>query len=50
MMLDHLNLKEDAERIRRAIERTLSIGEIKTPDLGGHHGTRAYTEALIQAL
>jgi isocitrate/isopropylmalate dehydrogenase len=41
MMLDHLNLKEDAERIRRAIERTLSIGEIKTPDLGGHHGTRA---------
>jgi isocitrate dehydrogenase (NAD+) len=50
MMLDHLNLKEDAERIRRAIERTLSMGEIKTPDLGGHHGTRAYTEALIQAL
>jgi isocitrate dehydrogenase (NAD+) len=50
MMLDHLNLKEDAERIRRAIERTLSMGEIKTPDLGGHHGTQAYTEALIKAL
>ena len=50
MMLDHLNLKEDAERIRRAIERTLSVGEIKTPDLGGRHGTRAFTEALIKAL
>lgn len=50
MMLDHLNLKRDAQRIRHAIETTLKTGHIKTPDLGGQHGTKDYTEALIKAL
>lgn len=50
LMLDYLEMRGEAERVRGAIRRTLKAGECLTPDLGGHCGTRAFTQVLIDAL
>lgn len=49
-MLDHLALPEQAERLRRALVRTLEAKEQLTRDLGGSAGTAAFTDALIRQL
>ena len=49
MMLDHLNWPQAAERIRKAVERTLADGN-KTPDLGGRLTTREMAQAVIERL
>lgn len=49
-MLDHLALPEQAERLRRALIRTLEAKEQLTRDLGGSAGTAAFTDALIRQL
>ncbi len=49
MMLDHLRLPAAAERIRRAVERTLTAGH-RTPDLGGRLKTCQVTDRLIESL
>ncbi|MCS6806810.1 MAG: isocitrate dehydrogenase (NAD(+)) [Acidobacteriota bacterium] len=50
MMLQHLNEREAADRIRQALERVLSRGEVRTRDLGGHATTTEYTNAIINEL
>jgi len=45
LMLRHLELPEPAERIERALLRTLREG-VKTPDLGGTAGTREFARAV----
>jgi tartrate dehydrogenase/decarboxylase/D-malate dehydrogenase len=49
MMCDHLGLGSAAERIRRAVERSLAAGH-KTRDLGGTLSTQAMGSAVLAAL
>jgi len=50
MMLDHVKRNDLAERLRLAIDQTLNVRSIRTPDLGGAASTSMYTQALIDAL
>lgn len=47
MMLDHLGMTEECNRLESAITTVLGRGEAVTGDLGGSAGTKAYTDALI---
>jgi len=50
MMLDHVRLHDEAARLRRAIEDTLKIDQVRTGDLGGTAGTAAFTKALVSRI
>ena len=47
MMLDHLGLAAEAERLRKAITDTLNVDQIRTGDLGGSANTKGFTQALV---
>lgn len=47
MMLDHVKLTDKATRLRRAIDETLNVDQIRTGDLGGSASTSAYAKALV---
>jgi isocitrate dehydrogenase (NAD+) len=47
MLLDHVKLLEKATRLRKAIDDTLNVDQIKTGDLGGSADTKRYTQALV---
>lgn len=49
-MLDHMQMPEQAERLRRALIRTLEAKDHLTRDLGGSAGTVEFTDALIRHL
>ena len=49
-MLDHMAMPEQAERLRRALIRTLEAKDHLTRDLGGSAGTAEFTDALIRHL
>ncbi len=48
MMLDHLGLRDTAERIDRAVDQVLASGPV-TADLGGRATTVEFTDAVIAA-
>ena len=50
LMLEYLHMEDTAERIRKAIFKVTSKGEVLTQDLGGSASTTEFTEAVIQAL
>ncbi|MCK9488705.1 MAG: isocitrate dehydrogenase [Xanthomonadales bacterium] len=50
MMLDHLGLPEQGDRIRRAVRETITAGDRLTRDLGGTADTVSFTQALIERL
>jgi tartrate dehydrogenase/decarboxylase / D-malate dehydrogenase len=50
LMLDHLGHRDAHDRIVAAIEQVLREGVVRTPDLGGQHGTADVTRAVIDAL
>jgi isocitrate dehydrogenase (NAD+) len=47
MMLEHVQRGDLALRLRKAIEDTLNIDQVRTGDLGGSAGTAGYTAALV---
>jgi isocitrate dehydrogenase (NAD+) len=47
LMLRHLDLPDLADRLDRALHATLAAG-IKTPDIGGTAGTKAFTRAVAE--
>ena len=49
LMLDHLGLPDEAQRVVQAIEATTSAG-VLTPDLGGRARTREVTDAILSHL
>jgi isocitrate dehydrogenase (NAD+) len=49
-MLDFLQLKLEAARIRDALERVLRRGQVRTRDLGGVSGTDAFAAAVAAAV
>jgi tartrate dehydrogenase/decarboxylase/D-malate dehydrogenase len=50
MMLDHLQLAEEARAIERAVAAVLAEGTVRTADLGGSSTTSEVTNAVIQKL
>lgn len=50
MMLDHLEMHDKAERLRRALRHTIANGDRVTPDLGGYGTTTGFTNAVIERL
>ncbi|HEY4180540.1 MAG TPA: isocitrate/isopropylmalate dehydrogenase family protein [Kofleriaceae bacterium] len=49
MMLDHLDQKDAAERLRKGVKAALANPESRTGDLGGKGNTASYTDAVIRA-
>ena len=49
LMLRHLGLEEHADRIEQSLHATLGSG-IRTPDIGGSAGTRAFADAVASRL
>jgi isocitrate/isopropylmalate dehydrogenase len=49
MMLEYLNEKEPAERLRNAVNECIAASE-STPDLGGNMTTSEVTERVIERL
>lgn len=47
-LLDHLGLKNDATIIRNAIDKTLNVDKVHTPDLGGQATTRDVVNNIIK--
>ena len=50
MMLDHVKLAEMATRLRRAIDVTLNVDQVRTRDLGGDASTAQFTRSLVARL
>lgn len=50
MMLEHLDMRNEAGRIRNALEGALREGDTLTPDLGGSGSTGTFADALIRRL
>jgi isocitrate dehydrogenase (NAD+) len=50
MMLQHLEMHEEAGRVRDALERTIQENDTLTPDLGGIGSTTEFTDALLRRL
>jgi tartrate dehydrogenase/decarboxylase/D-malate dehydrogenase len=50
LMLDHVGAHEGHALVVNAIERVLSGGGPRTPDLGGRAGTREVTAAIVREL
>lgn len=50
MMLDYLGKKEEADRIRQAIDQVLTDPNNFTGDLGGSTSTTDFTQAVVQVL
>jgi len=48
MMLDHLDEREPARRIREALARVLTTGAVRTHDLGGTASTTEFTDAVCR--
>ena len=50
MMLDHVKRTDMAARLRHAIDATLNVDLVRTGDLGGSAGTKAFTKALVSRI
>lgn len=50
LMLDHLDERDAASRIRTALNHVLIDGRVRTPDLGGAASTSEFAEAIKRAL
>lgn len=50
MMLQHMGLTTEADKIQKAIFDTLAEGKFLTGDLGGKASTSEYTEAIMKKL
>lgn len=47
LMLDHVNENDKAMRLRKAIDDTLNVDQVRTGDLKGRADTRTFTQALV---
>ena len=50
LMLEFLDLKEDAKNIQNAVEQTIVESKIKTPDMGGSNTTQQMADAILHKL
>jgi isocitrate dehydrogenase (NAD+) len=50
MLLDHVDQREAAERLRRGLMATLANPAARTGDLGGKANTEKFTDAVIRLM
>jgi isocitrate dehydrogenase (NAD+) len=50
MMLDHIGERETSARIRSALDRVLTEGQVRTRDLGGTASTTEFADAVCRSL
>ena len=50
LMLHHINEPDTAERIQAGLEQVYREGKTLTRDVGGDSGTRAFAQAVLQAM
>jgi isocitrate dehydrogenase (NAD+) len=50
MMLDHVDLSNLGDRLRKAIDETLNIDQVRTGDLGGKASTSEFSAALVKRI
>jgi isocitrate dehydrogenase (NAD+) len=50
MLLQHIDMRAQAERVRTALEETIRAGDSLTPDLGGSGTTTSFTAAILKRL
>ncbi|MDH3745555.1 MAG: isocitrate/isopropylmalate family dehydrogenase, partial [Acidobacteriota bacterium] len=50
LMLDHLELREAATRVRKALHEVVAVAGVRTRDIGGEASTSEFTDALVAAL
>ena len=50
MMLDHVGRQDLSQRLRRAIDDTLTVRKVRTGDLGGKASTGEFAAAIVAAL
>jgi isocitrate dehydrogenase (NAD+) len=50
LLLDHVEQRATADRIRGALDRVVRSGTARTRDMGGSAGTAEYADAIIAAL
>ncbi len=50
LMLEHLDAKATAARVRKGLEAVYAEGKTLTRDVGGSSGTRAFAEAVLAAM
>jgi isocitrate dehydrogenase (NAD+) len=48
LMLDYIEERERADRIRAALGRVLEAGTVRTRDLGGSASTTEFTDAVCR--
>ena len=49
-MLNHIEMRDKATIINNALEKTLSVKESRTKDLGGNSNTKEFADAIISNL
>jgi isocitrate dehydrogenase (NAD+) len=50
LMLEHIGEREQAARIRAALDRVLTAGRVRTRDLGGHASTSEFTAEICREI
>jgi isocitrate dehydrogenase (NAD+) len=50
LMLEHVGLADHADRIRKAMESTVSEDRVHTPDLGGKASTKQFVDAMVRRI
>ena len=50
MMLDHVGRDDLGDRLRKAVDGTLNIDNVRTGDLGGTANTQQFTAALVKRI
>ncbi|MEM1179955.1 MAG: isocitrate dehydrogenase (NAD(+)) [Acidobacteriota bacterium] len=50
LMLRHLDMRDEADRLGRALRHVVVTEEIRTRDLGGSASTSEFTEAVVRAI
>jgi tartrate dehydrogenase/decarboxylase/D-malate dehydrogenase len=50
MMLDHLGEEKAALDIQKAVMKTIALGKVKTPDMGGKNKTHEIGDAIREAI
>jgi isocitrate dehydrogenase (NAD+) len=49
-MLHHIDEPATAERVQTGLEQVYREGKVLTKDVGGTSGTRAFADAVMQAM
>lgn len=49
-MLNYLHMKDYGEGLERAVKEVLSMGKVRTRDLGGYSTTTEFTDAVIDRM